>query len=108
MIIELGCYQIRPAHPGLSLWKHVVGGKKIVKGKYQGRITQEGWKPMGLYPHDYAHALRLIGDDYANHSDTRLDMASSLRAVTNYIKMSVEQAKVLDKLGKVDADVLDL
>jgi hypothetical protein len=27
-----------------------------------------------------------------------------LRAVTNYIKMSVEQAKALDKLGKVDAD----
>lgn len=108
MIIELGCYQIRPSHPGLSLWKHVVGGNKIVRGKYAGQVVAEGWKPMGLYPHDYAHALRLIGADYANHTDARVDLPAAFRTVSEYVKLCAEQAKKLDKLGKVDDDPADV
>jgi hypothetical protein len=86
------------------LWKHIVGGEEITRGKYIGKTTKSGWKPMGLYPHDYNHAIDLIATDYFINTNKVMDIAPALREVRAYIKEIAEQAKVLDKLGRVDAD----
>lgn len=95
MILQLGCYQIRPNNPGLALYKHIPGGTIITRGMYKGKEVAEGWKPMNKFPHNLAHALHLIAEDYVTSGGKKQDFAPALREVTRYMNAISAAAKEL-------------
>jgi len=97
VILQLGeDYQIRPANPGLELYKHTPAGQTITFGKYKGQKTKESWRSMGLYPSNYEHALKLIANDYASKKEGRLAIKEGLEDVANYINSIARSAKILE------------
>lgn len=98
MILELGgCYQIRPANPGLMLYKHQPGGETITWGKYSGQLTKEKWVPMDRFPHDYAHALRLIAEDYGHNKEGKALVREGLEDIMNYVRDIALSAVILEE-----------
>ena len=97
MILELGCYQIRTADPGLSIYKHSAGGRIVSRGRYKGQTTKDAWYPIGKFPHDYAHALRLIADDYAQNKVGKKLVREGLEDVANYVRDIATSAVILEE-----------
>lgn len=64
-------YILKKDNPGWSVhvWKEEAPNKRT------GGVTPAGYKPLGMYPHDIFHGIRIIADDIMTRDDREIDIS---------------------------------
>jgi hypothetical protein len=67
----------------LYKWREAV---PLTKGKNVGKMSTEGYRTMGKYPHDMEHALKIVADDYMTETGGKFSFTEGLKAVKAFME----------------------
>ena len=78
--IDRARYELEKLDPGWQLWKYKESAP-ITKGRYAGRDSKAGFKPMGLYPSDIYSALNMIAMDMMGDNTNKAELLTALKDI---------------------------